>query len=57
MEQLKCLNIYVSRKAERVVVLMGSAAKTAEETVDFLRHQGEKAGGWNFWMAEELMRW
>ena len=30
-------------EAERVVVLMGSSAKTAEETVDFLRHQGEKA--------------
>ena len=30
-------------QAERVVVLMGSSAKTAEETVDFLRHQGEKA--------------
>ncbi len=30
--------------AERVIVLMGSAAETVQETVDFLRRQGEKVG-------------
>jgi len=30
--------------AEKVIVLMGSGAETAEETVDFLNTQGEKAG-------------
>ncbi|HAJ92413.1 MAG TPA: pyruvate:ferredoxin (flavodoxin) oxidoreductase, partial [Gammaproteobacteria bacterium] len=30
--------------AERVIVLMGSGAETAEETVDYLNAQGEKTG-------------
>jgi pyruvate-ferredoxin/flavodoxin oxidoreductase len=30
--------------AERVMVLMGSGAETAEETVDYLNRQGEKTG-------------
>jgi len=30
--------------AERVLVLMGSGAETAEETVDYLNRQGEKTG-------------
>ncbi len=30
--------------AERVIVLMGSGAETAEETVDYLNRQGEKTG-------------
>ena len=30
--------------AERVIVMMGSGAETAEETVDFLATQGEKVG-------------
>ncbi len=35
---------YGAPDAERVVILMGSAAKTAEETVDYLTAQGEKVG-------------
>merc|ERR550532_2222947 len=35
---------YGDPDAERVVVVMGSAAKTCEETVDYLRKQGEKVG-------------
>lgn len=31
-------------EAERVIVLMGSGAETAQETVDFLTAQGEKVG-------------
>ncbi|MGD0091041.1 MAG: pyruvate:ferredoxin (flavodoxin) oxidoreductase [Planctomycetota bacterium] len=31
-------------QAERVIVLMGSAAQTAEETVDYLAKQGQKVG-------------
>jgi len=31
-------------QAERVIVLMGSAAQTAEETVDYLVQKGEKVG-------------
>jgi len=31
-------------KAERVIVLMGSGAETAEETVDWMRARGEKVG-------------
>ena len=41
--QYKLFEFYGDPEAERVVVLMGSAAKTAEETVDYLRKQGEKA--------------
>jgi len=35
---------YGDRLAERAIVIMGSAAKTAEETVDYLRSKGEKVG-------------
>jgi len=42
--QYKLFEYYGDPEAERVVVLMGSAAKTAEETVDYLRSQGEKVG-------------
>jgi len=35
---------YGDPEAERCVVLMGSAAKTAEEAVDYLMNQGEKVG-------------
>ena len=31
-------------KAERVIILMGSGAETARETVDYLQAQGDKAG-------------
>ena len=31
-------------QAERILVLMGSGAEAAEETVDYLQHQGEKVG-------------
>eukprot|EP00913_Durusdinium_trenchii_P023643 g22213.t1 len=40
----KLFEYYGDPEAERVVVLMGSAAKTAEETVDYLRARGEKVG-------------
>merc|ERR1712032_561185 len=42
--QYKLFEYYGDPEAERVVVIMGSAAKTAEETVDYLRNQGEKVG-------------
>eukprot|EP00437_Effrenium_voratum_P033959 CAMPEP_0181476616 /NCGR_PEP_ID=MMETSP1110-20121109/41797_1 /TAXON_ID=174948 /ORGANISM="Symbiodinium sp., Strain CCMP421" /LENGTH=1846 /DNA_ID=CAMNT_0023601901 /DNA_START=106 /DNA_END=5646 /DNA_ORIENTATION=- len=42
--QYKLFEYYGDPEAERAVVLMGSAAKTAEETVDYLRAQGEKVG-------------
>ncbi len=35
---------YGAPDAERVVILMGSAAETARETVDYLTAQGEKVG-------------
>ena len=35
---------YGAPDAERVIVLMGSAAETAKETVDYLLAQGEKVG-------------
>jgi len=35
---------YGCPEAERVVVIMGSAAKTCEEAVDYLRAQGERVG-------------
>jgi pyruvate-ferredoxin/flavodoxin oxidoreductase len=31
-------------QAERIIILMGSGAETAHETVDFLQRQGEKVG-------------
>jgi len=40
----KLFDYYGDPEAERVVVLMGSACKTAEETVDYLRAQGERVG-------------
>lgn len=40
----KLFDYYGDPEAERVVVLMGSAAKTAEETVDYLRARGERVG-------------
>lgn len=42
--QYKLFEYYGDPEAERVVVLMGSAAKTAEEAVDYLCKQGEKVG-------------
>jgi homodimeric pyruvate:ferredoxin (flavodoxin) oxidoreductase len=40
----KLFDYYGHPEAERVVVLMGSAAMTAEETVDYLMKQGERVG-------------
>jgi len=40
----KLFDYYGDPDAERAVVIMGSAAKTAEETVDYLRARGEKVG-------------
>lgn len=42
--QYKLFDYYGDPEAERVVVMMGSAAKTMEECVDHLRHLGEKVG-------------
>eukprot|EP00929_Paragymnodinium_shiwhaense_P014329 TRINITY_DN12222_c0_g2_i1.p1 TRINITY_DN12222_c0_g2~~TRINITY_DN12222_c0_g2_i1.p1 ORF type:complete len:1858 (+),score=528.37 TRINITY_DN12222_c0_g2_i1:77-5650(+) len=42
--QYKLFDYYGCPEAERVVVMMGSAAKTCEETVDYLRARGEKVG-------------
>eukprot|EP00931_Biecheleriopsis_adriatica_P069889 TRINITY_DN436_c0_g1_i9.p1 TRINITY_DN436_c0_g1~~TRINITY_DN436_c0_g1_i9.p1 ORF type:complete len:1849 (-),score=485.30 TRINITY_DN436_c0_g1_i9:160-5706(-) len=42
--QYKLFEWYGDPDAERAVVIMGSAAKTAEETVDYLRAKGEKVG-------------
>jgi len=42
--QYKLFEYYGDPEAERAVVIMGSASKTAEETVDYLRKQGEKVG-------------
>ena len=36
--------MYGAPDAERVIVIMGSGAETAEETVDYLVEQGEKVG-------------
>lgn len=38
------VNYYGAPDAERVIVLMGSAAETAKETVDYLVAKGEKVG-------------
>lgn len=38
------VNYYGAPDAERVIVLMGSAAETAQETVDYLVAKGEKVG-------------
>ncbi len=37
-------NYYGAPDAERVIVMMGSGAETAKETVDFLTAQGERVG-------------
>ncbi len=37
-------NYYGAPDAQRVIVLMGSAAETAKETVDYLNARGEKVG-------------
>eukprot|EP00930_Biecheleria_cincta_P040888 TRINITY_DN279_c0_g1_i4.p1 TRINITY_DN279_c0_g1~~TRINITY_DN279_c0_g1_i4.p1 ORF type:complete len:1874 (+),score=404.50 TRINITY_DN279_c0_g1_i4:640-5622(+) len=42
--QYKLFEYYGAPDADRAVVIMGSAAKTAEETVDYLRAKGEKVG-------------
>jgi len=40
----KLFDYYGDPEADRVIVMMGSAAKTAEETVDWMRQQGDKVG-------------
>jgi homodimeric pyruvate:ferredoxin (flavodoxin) oxidoreductase len=40
----KLFDYYGDPEAERAIVIMGSAAKTAEEAVDYLRARGEKVG-------------
>ncbi len=35
---------YGAEDAERIIVLMGSGCETVHETVDYLRHRGEKVG-------------
>jgi pyruvate-ferredoxin/flavodoxin oxidoreductase len=40
----KLFDYYGDPEAERVIILMGSAAKTAEEAVDYLRKSGERVG-------------
>ncbi len=42
--QYRLFDYYGAADAERVIVLMGSAADTAKETVDRLNAQGEKVG-------------
>ena len=42
--EYKLFNYYGAADAERVVVLMGSAAETAKEAVDYLMSKGEKVG-------------
>ena len=42
--EYKLFNYYGAPDAERVVVLMGSAAETAKEAVDYLTAKGEKVG-------------
>ncbi len=42
--EYKLFNYYGAPDAERVVVLMGSAAETAKEAIDYLTAQGEKVG-------------
>ena len=42
--EYKLFNYYGAADAERVVVLMGSAAETAKEAVDYLTARGEKVG-------------
>ena len=40
----KLFNYYGAPDAERVIIAMGSAVETAEETVDYLNGKGEKVG-------------
>ncbi len=40
----KLFNYYGAPDAERVIIAMGSAVETAEETVDYLNAKGEKVG-------------
>ena len=40
----RIFNYYGAPDAERVIVIMGSGAETAKETVDFLTAKGEKVG-------------
>jgi pyruvate-ferredoxin/flavodoxin oxidoreductase len=40
----KLFEYYGAPDAERVIIMMGSGAETAQETVDYLRTQGEKVG-------------
>ncbi|MDD4095056.1 MAG: pyruvate:ferredoxin (flavodoxin) oxidoreductase [Oscillospiraceae bacterium] len=40
----KLFNYYGAPDAERVIIAMGSAVETAEETVDYLMKKGEKVG-------------
>jgi pyruvate-ferredoxin/flavodoxin oxidoreductase len=42
--QYKIFEYYGSPDAERVIVLMGSGAETAQETVDYLNAKGENVG-------------
>ena len=42
--EYKLFNYYGASDAERVVVLMGSAAETAKEAIDYLTAKGEKVG-------------
>jgi len=42
--QYKLFEYYGHPEAERAVVIMGSASKTTEETVDYLNNAGEKVG-------------
>lgn len=42
--QYRIFDYYGAPDAERIIILMGSAAETTEETVDYLNAQGEKVG-------------
>ena len=42
--EYKLFNYYGAPDAERVIVLMGSAAETAKEAIDYLTARGEKVG-------------
>jgi pyruvate-ferredoxin/flavodoxin oxidoreductase len=42
--EYKLYQYYGAPDAERVIVMMGSGAETAQETVDYLRKKGEKIG-------------
>ncbi|MCP4567906.1 MAG: pyruvate:ferredoxin (flavodoxin) oxidoreductase [FCB group bacterium] len=42
--QYKVFDYFGAPDAERVVIIMGSAAETVHETVDYLNSQGEKVG-------------